>query len=130
MLGELWKVAREECRPATTDERTGVEAVVSERQDRRIPSRVTPHWLQGHRPRRLEEGDDRAQERSRNEGEEGRRGDPEDTLDYAPEYLNEPSGGGPEAEGSPKRRSSIADPRSPKTILGTAQVKEVPFRII
>ena len=26
MLGEVWKVAREQCRPATDDEKTGVEA--------------------------------------------------------------------------------------------------------
>lgn len=45
MLGELWKVAREQCRPATTDERQGVEAVLAECQElieqfKRQPSRA------------------------------------------------------------------------------------------
>ena len=33
MMGELWKVAREQCRKATSDERQGVEAVMQECQD-------------------------------------------------------------------------------------------------
>ena len=33
MLGELWKVAREQCRPATNDERMGIEAVMTECQE-------------------------------------------------------------------------------------------------
>lgn len=30
MMGQLWKVAREQCRPATNEEKTGVEAVMSQ----------------------------------------------------------------------------------------------------
>lgn len=30
MLGEVWKVAREQCRPATSDEKTGIEVVNAE----------------------------------------------------------------------------------------------------
>ena len=33
MLGELWKAAQEQCRPATNDERMGIEAVMTERQE-------------------------------------------------------------------------------------------------
>lgn len=33
MMGELWKVSREQCRHATNDERMGIEAVITERQD-------------------------------------------------------------------------------------------------
>lgn len=33
MMGELWKVAREQCRQATTDEKAGIEAVLQECQE-------------------------------------------------------------------------------------------------
>ena len=33
MVGQLWKVAREQCRPATSEEKQGIEAVMAECQD-------------------------------------------------------------------------------------------------
>lgn len=65
MMGELWKVAREQCRPTTTDKKT----------ERRIQERPSPHGLQGHdgggvppeeeRPAERPSGEDPATERRR-----------------------------------------------------------------
>ena len=43
MLGQLWRVAKEQCRPATTDEKVGVEAVMGECKELVEEFKRNPH---------------------------------------------------------------------------------------
>lgn len=43
MLGEFWRVAREQCRPATTDEKAGIEAVLQDCEELIEQYKRSPH---------------------------------------------------------------------------------------
>lgn len=120
MMGELWKVAREQCRPATTDEKTGIEAVVQECQELIDEFKRGSHRT-GYKditeeefPPELEEaegsGDDGIGERERAaDRQRAQFQDPVDTIEYVPEYMDEDDATGP-PEALPKRRRSVHEP--------------------
>eukprot|EP00913_Durusdinium_trenchii_P035579 g33295.t1 len=108
MLGEVWKVAREQCRPATDDEKTGIEAVMSECQELIEEFKRAPH-RSGYKDYTDDPWPDDEEGQGPDE-EPGRRvrmqPDPEE-LSYVPSMADEELEPLPEAQ---VRRRSIAEP--------------------
>ena len=108
MLGEVWKVAREQCRPATDDEKTGIEAVMSECQELIEEFKRAPH-RSGYKDYTDDPWPDDEEGQSPDE-EPGRRvriqPDP-DELSYVPTVADEEIEPIQEAQ---VRRRSIAEP--------------------
>ena len=109
MLGELWKVAREQCRPATTGKKTGIEAVLTECQDLIDEFKRNPHragykdFSQEEWPPEEEDPTSTAPPTTRSVRFE--EGEP-DTLEYTPSVADEDL----EAAAPVARRRSIGEP--------------------
>ena len=118
MMGELWKVAREQCRHATTDEKTGIEAVLQECQELIEEFKRGSHRT-GYKDITEEELPPDKEE-DHGEPAQGRRSaslqprfyEPDDMQEYSPEWPDlepeAPEEG--EEELALKRRKSINEP--------------------
>ena len=122
MMGELWKVAREQCRPATNDEKTGIEAVVQECQELIEEFKRGSHRA-GYKDITAEEFPPEGEPAGAEENadfenpavrqQRTRFQDHIDMDEYSPEYPDEeePPRDPPEGHpGLPKRRRSVAEP--------------------
>lgn len=128
MLGELWKVAREQCRPDTTDERTGIEVVLNKCRELVEEFRHGSHRA-GYKDITQEEfppeAEDEGEERLRPEDQRRRVGfqlEPREMADYEPEY---PEGMiDQEPEEPPKRRRSMIEPEQEEVPSSDPEEKE------
>ena len=113
MMGELWKVSREQCRHATNDERMGIEAVITECQDlieqfQRNPDRAAYKDITEEGcPEEEEHEEVQAEARAVQFEPQVEEYEPTEYEAPEPEDQNAPEG---TEEEPPKRRRSIAEP--------------------
>ncbi|CAK9094398.1 Putative transposon Ty5-1 protein YCL074W, partial [Durusdinium trenchii] len=115
MMGELWKVAREQCRPATNDEKTGIEVVLRECEElieefkrgshRRGYKGLTGEELPPGEGAELDEPEDHPGRRAGVKFEPG-----DEELDYVPTSPEGTPRAHEEEEARPKRRRSVIEP--------------------
>lgn len=98
MMGQLWKVAREQCRPATNEEKTGIEAVMSQCHELIEEYKKNPKKA-GYKDITNEEWPKEDPEEDDQEGEE-KRGVKRRADEIQSEGLNEEEEVREEAEGS------------------------------
>ena len=115
MFGELWKVAREQCRHATTDEKTGIEAVLQECQELIEEFKRGSHRT-GYKDITQE---DLPPEEGEGEGDEQDQRvqdprtnflQPSEVIEYTPELMDEDDEPPGDEEVVPKRRKSVNEP--------------------
>ena len=122
MMGELWKVAREQCRPATNDEKTGIEAVVQECQELIEEFKRGSHRLgykditQEDFPPEQEEEESPRDQHARHPRFE----DAAEEVEYTPTQVGEEVNEEPEDTLQPKRRRSINEPEQEEAPISRA----------
>ena len=125
MLGELWKVAREQCRPATNDEKMGIEAVVQECQELIEELKRGSHRL-GYKDLSQEEFPPEEGEGEEDREQQGRRDqhlrfdEAVEEVEYTPTQIEGEHEEDPEEAGQVKRRRSLNEPEQEEAPLSRA----------
>ncbi|CAK9025028.1 unnamed protein product [Durusdinium trenchii] len=125
MLGELWKVAREQCRPATNDEKMGIEAVVQECQELVEELKRGSHRL-GYKDLTQEEfppeedGGEGDREQQGRQDQHPRFEEAVEEVEYTPTQVEGEHEEDPEEAGQVKRRRSINEPEQEEAPLSRA----------